>query len=120
MATPPPENSRPGPGPRAHGDPAAATGGGQPVLRRARSAAGMGEVEGADAAFAAARLTALVHDLANLLDGSMRCLALAEREGEGGGTRLVERLRTVQGAMEQMAALVRGAMDGVAADAGLG
>ena len=54
-------------------DPRAARAG---ILRHAGTAP---TADPTDASFAAARLTALTHDLANLLDGSMRCLGLAER-----------------------------------------
>jgi signal transduction histidine kinase len=112
MSTPPPEGQGPGPDPRAR-----ASG----VLRAV--GAGPTSADPADASFAAARLTALAHDLANLLDGSMRCLGLAERSlaaAAAPNEELVRRLSTVHAAMRQMAELVRSAMDGVAADAGLG
>lgn len=112
MSTPPPD--RPGPGP----DPRARTAG---VLRPA--GAGPESADPTDASFAAARLTALAHDLANLLDGSMRCLGLAERSLSAAAApdeQLAKRLGTVHAAMRQMADLVRSAMEGVAADAGLG
>lgn len=112
MSTPPPDSPGPGPDPRAR------TAG---VLRPAGSAPA--SADPTDASFAAARLTALTHDLANLLDGSMRCLGLAERSLSAAAApdeQLAKRLGTVHAAMRQMADLVRSAMEGVAADAGLG
>ncbi len=50
----------------------------QPVLKRTVVRPG-GAVDGADSAFVTDRLTTLTHELANLLDGSMRCLSLARR-----------------------------------------
>ncbi|MCC6659364.1 MAG: HAMP domain-containing histidine kinase [Phycisphaerales bacterium] len=71
-----------------------------------------------DGPFAVERLTALSHDLSNLLDGSMRCLGLARRALDPrcaglGGAQIDAALRqitTVHGAMERMSDLVNAAM----------
>jgi signal transduction histidine kinase len=71
--------------------------------------------EPADSPFAVERLTALTHDLAGLLDGSLRCLLLARRSLEAGPP-VVEletarrQLDTVHSALERMSDLVQGAM----------
>ncbi|MFM9995095.1 MAG: ATP-binding protein [Phycisphaerales bacterium] len=75
-----------------------------------------------DGPFVIERLTALTHDLGNLLDGSMRCLGLARRAltrrvGSIEGADADESLRqldTVYGALERMADLVQAAMRGSA------
>lgn len=75
-----------------------------------------------DGPFVIERLTALTHDLGNLLDGSMRCLGLARRAltrrvGGVEGADADESLRqldTVYGALERMADLVQAAMRGSA------
>ncbi len=99
-----------------------------PVLRR-QDAASASPPDGADAPFAAARLSALTHELANLLDGSMRCLGLAQRSlgaspergaAAAASPELARRLDTVHAALTQMAELVRSAMAGVGPDARLG
>ncbi len=71
-----------------------------------------------DAAFIAGRLTTLTHELANLVDGSMRTLSLAQRaiddhQGRGDGLTpeaISERLRVVRGALEHMAELLKASM----------
>lgn len=72
--------------------------------------------DAADAPFAVDRLTALAHDLGNLLDGSMRCLSLARRallvDGEREQADAVRRVDTAYAAMERMADLVHAAMRG--------
>jgi signal transduction histidine kinase len=77
-----------------------------------------------DGPFVVERLTALTHDLANLLDGSMRCLGLARRalgrELAVVGAEEIDETRrqvdtTVYGALERMADLVQAAMRGSAA-----
>lgn len=78
--------------------------------------------EAVDGPFVVERLTALTHDLANLLDGSMRCLGLARRVlGRDlirvGADELEESRRhvdTVYSALERMADLVHAAMRGSA------
>lgn len=78
-------------------------------------------VDPIDGAYVADRLTTLTHELANLLDGSMRCLTLARRtvgrtvESSAPPTvhELVRHLDTVQAAMRQMSDLVKCAMQGV-------
>jgi signal transduction histidine kinase len=75
-----------------------------------------------DAPFAVERLTALSHDLGNLLDGSMRCLGLARRAlrkdvAAVGGVQMdgaLQQIDTVYTAMERMADLVNAAMRGSA------
>lgn len=81
-----------------------------------------------DAAFVANRLTSLTHELANLLDGSLRVVSLARRTldradkpGEAPGVATAEsilgeidrRLGTLHAAMAQMAELVRASMMGL-------
>lgn len=114
------------------------------VLRRAEPAAtAVDRPQGTDAAFVANRLTALTHELANLLDGSMRCLQQARQsvgdQAANQGTKppsvaapgptgtnpspiplspaggVSKRLDTVYHAMEQMAGLVKTTMSGLAA-----
>ena len=71
-----------------------------------------------DGPFAVERLTALSHDLGNLLDGSMRCLGLARRALDPrvhavGGAQIdaaVRQIQTVYAAMERMSDLVNAAM----------
>lgn len=66
------------------------------------------------------RLSALVHDLDNLLDGSLRCVSLAARTMNGtvGNMGLVEieavrrQLETASKALERMAGMVHAAMQG--------
>ena len=80
-----------------------------------------------DGAFVANRLTALAHDLGNLLDGSLRTVSLARRslsrvetqpegaqpEDETPISEVGRRLDTLQVAMAQMAELVRASMMGL-------
>lgn len=77
-----------------------------------------------DAAFVATRLTTLTHDLANLLDGSLRIVSLARRslpedEHDSRSRRTIDgasiaqlshQLTTLHAAMAQMADLVRASM----------
>lgn len=62
------------------------------------------------------RLATLSHELANLLDGSSRCLCIARQDLRGGILEagsleaVGRRLETVAGALERMASLVDGAM----------
>lgn len=93
----------------------------QPAIRMARHAGG--EPPAAeDGPFAVERLTALTHDLGNLLDGSMRCLGLARQslasQAAGVGITQIDfalrQIETVYGAMERMADLVNAAMRGSA------
>ncbi|MBX3386232.1 MAG: HAMP domain-containing histidine kinase [Phycisphaeraceae bacterium] len=96
-------------------------------------------VDGLDSAFVTDRLSALTHELANLLDGSLRCVSLARREAvrtahAGAGAVSPERfvlpnaqnerseepdldlirrhLETVHVALVQMSQLVRSSMSG--------
>jgi signal transduction histidine kinase len=76
----------------------------------------------ADAAYAFEQMTVLTHELSNLLDGSMRCLGIAQQalqpatakfaEDQLGGAR--KQLGTVFGALQRMAELVQTAMLGSA------
>ena len=94
-----------------------------PAVRAASHAAG-DQPEAVDGPYAVERMTALTHDLGNLLDGSMRCLGLARRalsgsrEAAAAGSAQIESARrqidTVYGAMERMADLVQAAMRGSA------
>jgi signal transduction histidine kinase len=61
----------------------------------------------------------LAHELSSLLDGSLRCVRLAERALDNDNAvdeqlirRALERLRTAQSAMDEMAALLHRAMEG--------
>ena len=71
-----------------------------------------------DAAYVTNRLTTLTHELANLLDGSLRVIGLAKRSVEGAREhcpdQLERQLETVDAAMRQMAELVRSTMVGMA------
>ncbi len=64
-------------------------------------------------------MTTLTHELANLLDGSMRCLSMARRGVEeqaaapAKGGDVSRHLETVHAAMHQMAELVKCAMQGL-------
>lgn len=87
------------------------------VVRPARIA-----VDPVDGAYISDRLTTLTHELANLLDGSMRCLSLARRRVESDQAAadssvptgdVARHLETVQAAMRQMSDLVKCAMQGV-------
>lgn len=66
-------------------------------------------------------LRELVHELSTLLDGSMRCLRLAQRELDRGPTDAdtMRRLETVRGALDRMADLVRLSMSGASGSIGL-
>jgi signal transduction histidine kinase len=70
-----------------------------------------------DSPFAVERLTGLTHDLAGLLDGSLRCLLLARRSLAAAGPRAElqtarRQIETVYQALERMADLVHAAMSG--------
>lgn len=78
-----------------------------------------------DAAFVAGRLTSLTHELANLLDGSLRLICLARRNAEHAPEsfcqeQLSRQLTTVHAAMQQMAGLVRDSMIGLNAGSLMG
>ncbi len=129
---------RPEPGPREHSArtpenaPDAGGAARPPALRRVvvRPAASPDPV---DAAFVASRLTTLTHDLANLLDGSLRVVTLARRNLAEPGEpvpahsdrvidqrtldELAGQLATLHAAMAQMAELVRWSMTGLTAGA---
>jgi signal transduction histidine kinase len=96
-------------------------GGEKPVLRKVVVRPDSDPIEATDAGHATTRLSVLVHELANLLDGSLRCLSLARRTappgsvaapgaepGMKGGARddLARRLETVQQSLERMSELV--------------
>lgn len=73
-----------------------------------------------DGPFAVERLTALTHDLSNLLDGSLRCLLLARRRLEAGAPAAEldsarRQIDTVYSALERMAELVHAVMSGAGA-----
>lgn len=118
--TPPGDRHRPDPcadTPAPPPPPAAST------LRRSSALTPLDPPEPADASFAATRLTALAHDLANILDGSLRSVSLAQRAAlasPASDPDLLQRLDTLHNALRHMADLVRSAMDGVAPDAPLG
>lgn len=75
-----------------------------------------------DGPFVIERLTALTHDLGNLLDGSLRCLGLARRSlarrvggiDAASNDEALRQIDTVYGALERMADLVQAAMRGSA------
>lgn len=106
-------------GPRRRGDAA------HRPLRKARGPAG-DPPQAADASFAVERLSALSHDLVNLLDGSMRCLGIALRsldsEAVTARTEQIDTARrqmgTVYGALERMCDLVHTAMSGASLGVG--
>lgn len=83
------------------------------VVRPARLA-----VDPVDGAYISDRLTTLTHELANLLDGSMRCLSIARRNvakepvQPATAGEVARHLETVHAAMQQMAELVKCAMQG--------
>lgn len=77
--------------------------------------------DAADAPFVTERLTTLVHELNNLLDGTRRCIQLALRSvgdveaaemDEARLENLRERLETVGGSLERMSDLVHTSMQG--------
>ncbi len=69
---------------------------------------------------AARALRELVHELSTLLDGSRRCLSLAQRDLDGGrgADAGMRQLETVRGALDRMADLVRSAMSGASQSIG--
>ena len=76
-----------------------------------------GEIpDGTDSPFAVERLTALSHELSNLLDGSLRWVAIARRSLDTVHTSrdqldgVSRQLDTIQGALERMADLITAAM----------
>lgn len=120
----PPDQPAPEPSPRPrrpHKEPADRSAQGEPVLRRTivkpagSPVAGRGIVpDPVDAAYVASRLTALTHELANLLDGSLRVINLARRTaGDQGADAVARHIETVHAAMLQMADLVRNSMSGL-------
>lgn len=111
--TPPPPNSTPPnpPTPPERSSPGA----------RARTGRGAGQVVDAEACAAGSvegvdRLATLSHELSNLLDGSIRWLAMARREIRSSTGELFDasvaskRLDVVQQSLERMAGLIDGAM----------
>jgi signal transduction histidine kinase len=84
---------------------------GKPALRRTVIRPAGAPIEACDAAHAANRLTTLAHELANLLDGSLRCLGIARRSAQeprpAAPGDLSQRLDTVHAALVQMSDLVR-------------
>jgi signal transduction histidine kinase len=121
----PPDPSSPQPPPpgdrRPRGRKPGRGGKNDPPLRRTIVRPAGLAVDPIDSAFVTDRLTTLTHELANLLDGSMRCLTLAQRSVgrsvESGAAptaqELARHLETVQAAMRQMSELVKCAMQGV-------
>lgn len=116
---PDPARSRPG-AKRTHKEPADRAGAGaggsghEPVLRRTVVKPAGIVPDPVDAAYVANRLTALTHELANLLDGSLRVINLARRSNPDEAPELVSRhIETVYAAMLQMADLVRNSMTGL-------
>ncbi|MBX3401972.1 MAG: sensor histidine kinase [Phycisphaeraceae bacterium] len=122
----PPDPSSPQPPPppgdrRSRGRKAGRAGKNDAPLRRTVVRPAGLAVDPIDSAFVTDRLTTLTHELANLLDGSMRCLTLAQRSvgrsAESGAAptaqELTRHLDTVQAAMRQMSELVKCAMQGV-------
>lgn len=93
-----------------------------PALRRTVIRPAGASPEPTDSAFVVTRLTALTHELNNLLSGSLRVLGMAQRavqgsQGSGGEIcpEMVSRqLDTVAAAMRQMADLVRSTTVGMA------
>lgn len=88
---------------------------GEPILRRTVIKPAGIVPDPVDAAYVSNRLTALTHELANLLDGSMRVINLARRStaAEEGPEHLGRQLDTVYAAMQQMAELLRQSMTGL-------
>ncbi len=74
------------------------------------------EPDGADSPFAIERIAALSHELGNLLDGSLRWVAIARRSLETVASDtsqlrdVSKQLETVQGALERMGDLITAAM----------
>jgi len=122
----PPDPSTPPPPPPNRRKPDAAakpTKGGkrEPSLKRTVVRPARIAIDPVDGAYISDRMTTLTHELANLLDGSMRCLSLARR-GVASETppakpatagEVARHLDTVHAAMHQMAELVKCAMQGV-------
>jgi len=93
----------------------------KPAIRRPRPA----PCEPAASGASADRLTVLAHELGNILDGSLRCLGLAERalgpgahEGVDQGDEARRKLETVRVALHRMAEIVDAAMKGAASSLG--
>lgn len=104
--------------PPAHGRHHGVTG--EPILRRTLVRPAGIVPDPVDSAYVANRLTALTHELANLLDGSLRVISIARRnvpadtsagpESTFAPGELTRHLDTVFAAMVQMADLVRNSM----------
>ena len=95
----------------------------KPSLRLTGSVGDEEPPDATDAPFLATRLGVLTHELAGLLDGSMRCLGMAQQSLQGsapapGGPSVDQQLRTVQSALERMAGLVHTAMQGAGSTIG--
>jgi len=88
----------------------------KPQLRLTGSVGDEDVPSATDAPFLATRLGVLTHELAGLLDGSMRCLGMARQSLAGtpssSGPSVEHQLQTVQSALERMAGLVHTAMQG--------
>jgi signal transduction histidine kinase len=89
----------------------------KPALRLTGSMGEDDPPDATDAPFLATRLGVLTHELAGLLDGSMRCLGMARQSIQGPGPAptgpsVEQQLQTVQAALERMAGLVHAAMQG--------
>lgn len=88
----------------------------RPKLRLTGAVGDEDSPNGADAPFMATRLGVLTHELAGLLDGSMRCLGMARQSlgspSANSGQPVEQQLQTVQTALERMAGLVHNAMQG--------
>lgn len=98
-----------------------------PMARRAVRPAQVGDreaVDYADGPYAIERVTALTHDLRNLLDASIRCLGMARRSaallpaGTVQSRAVAQHLDTVATALDRMADLVNAAMRGSASVVG--
>lgn len=98
-----------------------------PILRLGRDHGGWDgkdRPEAADAPFALERLTVLAHEIANLLDGSLRCLGLARGSLQALPAHHAELdavrryVDTVNSSLERMADLVNAAMRGTASVVG--
>lgn len=94
----------------------------RPQLRLTGSVGDDDAPSSADAPFMATRLGVLTHELAGLLDGSLRCLGMARQslgtQTPGSSQPVEQQLQTVHTALERMAGLVHNAMQGAGSTIG--
>ena len=93
----------------------------RPQLRLTGSLGDEDAPDAADSPFLATRMGVLTHELAGLLDGSMRCLGMARQSlgtPSGSNASVEQQLQTVHTALERMAGIVHNAMQGAGSSIG--